>query len=294
MTELISGSQLDAWRRCNRLYHYAYDLQIAPIETPWPLAVGKAGHEMAATYYAARQLGAGHAEAAEQVQEQVSFNADILQKDPKVLHFALRTVGYYWAAIGAGQEALSIVDVEWPVQQERAGWTYAATLDLLVRTDGGELQVWDHRFLYDPYGPDMARLDSQLPRYVAAAMQATGEIITAGVRNMVSTAPMAALAKANRGRVKRIRVDFTPERLMIVGQETDRTAQQILAWRSLPLEMRGQLAGRTVIPGERYPACKTCPFFKLCIADGWGEDTTKMRAEQFGPSDYGYEEVATG
>ena len=294
MTEIISGTQLDHWRRCQRLYHYAHDLQLAPLEVPWPIAVGKAGHGMLATYYAGRQLGADHATAEAQVREQVGFEADILQRNPKVLGFALRSVGYYWASIGAGQESLSIVDVEMPVRQARDGWTYAATLDLLIRTAAGELEVWDHRFLYDPYTAAMARLDSQLPRYVTAASAATGELIGAGVRNMVSTAPEKELAKANRGRVKRIRVDITPTRQVIVGMETDRTAHQILAWRQLPLEVRAGAAVRTVIPGERYPACKTCPFFELCIADGWGEDTSTLRAEKFGPSDYGYEEVATG
>jgi PD-(D/E)XK nuclease superfamily protein len=293
MTEIVSGTQLDHWNRCQRLYYYAHDLQIAPIEVPWPLAVGKAGHVMLATYYNARQLGADHATAAEMVREQVSFEADIMQRDPKVLGFALRCVGYYWAKVGA-EDGLLIVGVEWPARQERDGWIYAATLDLLVRSaTTGELEVWDHRFLYDPYGPEMARLDSQLPRYITAASAVSGEIVRTGVRNMTSTAPEKELAKANRGRVRRVQVDTTPTRLMIVGSETDRTARQILAWRQLPLEVRAQ-ATRTVIPGERYPACKTCSFFNLCVADGWGEDTSKLRAEKFGPSDYGYEEVATG
>lgn len=291
MSEPISGTQLDHWRRCNRLYHYAHDRKIMPRELPWPLAVGRAGHEILAYYYQARQAGSPHEEAQQESRSWTSYGIDVLGHDPKVTGFALAVAGYYWATIGA-DPGWVYVAVEQEVRNERAGWTFVMTADLLAApAAGGDLEVWDHRFLYDPYPAAMVRADPQLPRYAAAVGPAMGTTVTRVVRNMISTAPIAALAKANRGRVRRVGVDLTPERMLTVQVETDRTAAEIVAWRGLDPAIRSQLAVRTFIPGERYPSCSTCSFFKLCTAEAWGEaGAAELQAKEYVPSDYGYQE----
>lgn len=288
MTELISGSQLDAWSRCQRLYYYSHDRRIAPKETGWPLALGRAGHSVLAAYYAELATGRGHAAAMEEAEGLAAWRMDVLGQDPKALGYIMPMVRYHWAAHATDVAAWEIIEVEAEYRVPRAGWTYVATIDLIVRDrTTRQLVVVDHRFLTSFYTRAMARHDPQMARYALAVRQALGEPVTLVIRNMISTEPLAAAAKANRGRTKRIPVELTQRRIEIVAGEAERTAHEILAWRQLPMASRGQLARRTVIVGDRYPSCATCEFVKLCQAEAWGEDTTQLEAAEYGPSDYG-------
>lgn len=288
MAELISGSQLDAWNRCQRLYHYAHDRRIAPIETSWPLALGRAGHSVLAAYYSTLQLGATHAEAVEEAEGNAAWRAEVLGQDQKALGYVMPRVRSYLAAYLADASRWQVLEVEREYRVERAGWTYIMTIDLVVAPSaGGQLVAVDHRFLMSFYTVAMARHDPQLPRYALAIEQATGSPVPTAVRNMISTHPNAMTSANQAARTKRVPVDLTPRRLEIVNIATERTAQEILAWRQLPMSSRAQLARRTEIPGDRYPSCQTCEFFTLCTAEGWGEDATDLEAREYGPSDYG-------
>jgi len=295
MVELISGSQLDDWRRCPRRYYYAHDLHIMPAETDWPLAVGTAGHSVLATYFAGLQLGMSHQEAAQDARSTAAWRADVLEPaSAKAILYALSLAERYWATYASDPSTFTVLAVEHPVRWPRGGWTFAGTIDLLVQREGGGgiPEVWDHRFLYDPYPAEQARLDPSLVRYALAYGAMMRRPIDVAARNMVSTAPEAALAKANRGRVKRVQTDITDARRQLVTREMDRTALEILAFRAQAPEYRPVAAVRTVIAGERYPACVTCPFVKLCTLEAWGEreKAAELKAEKFVPSDYGYQE----
>lgn len=290
MTELISGSMIDHWNRCQRLYFYSHDRLIAPLDTGWPLALGRAGHGVLASYYAALLGGAEHGAAREEAVSMAGWRAEVLGHDPKALGTVLPLIEWYWAAYAADATTWEVVGVELQVRAPMAGWTYVATVDLLVRDRvTEELIAVDHRFLVSFYTRAQARLDPQGPRYVTA-LRANGYEVTRFLRNLVGTQPVAASKRGQAERVKRIDLDFTARRLEIVGRETNTAAQQILAWRQLPVEVRPQLARRTVIPGDRYPSCKTCPFVELCEAEAWGEDdrAAELVATKFGPTDYSY------
>lgn len=287
MTPLISGSMIDHWRRCQRQYHYAHDRKIAPKETAWPLALGRAGHGVLASYYGQLQLGETHAAAVSEAVSMAGFRADVLGHDQKALGYVLPLIEYYWATHAEDWRKWEILGVEMEMRVERAGWTFIGTVDLLVREkDTAALAAVDHRFLTEFYTAAMARLDPQGPRYAIAA-RAAGWQVTRMIRNMVNTTPLSALAKVNKGRTKRVLLDLTQRRIEIVNAETERTAQQIVAWQTLPLESRAQLATRTVIPGARYPSCSTCPFLDLCTVESWGEDASELLAAKYGPTDYG-------
>lgn len=293
MSELISGSMIDHWNRCNRLYHYQHDRLIAPLDTDWPLALGRAGHGVLASYYSALQLGADHGAARDEAVSMAGWRAEVLGHDPKALGHILPLIEWYWAAHAGDAAAWEVLGVELQQRVPRDGWTYVATVDLLVRElSTGQIVAIDHRFLATFYTRAQARLDPQGPRYVSA-LRANGYEVTRFVRNLVGTQPVAASKRGQAERVKRIPLDFTARRLEIVARETGTAAQQILAWRQLPLEVRPQLAGRTVIPGDRYPSCKTCPFVELCEAEAWGEDdrAAELQATKFGPTDYSYAEA---
>jgi hypothetical protein len=291
VTELISGSMIDHWRRCQRQYHYAHDRKIAPRELPWPIALGRAGHGVLASYYSSLQGGAGHLEARQEALDMAGFRADILGHDQKALAIALPLVDYYWAVHAADAVRWEVLAVEHEVRVERGDWIFVATLDLAVREREpfGRVLVVDHRFLTEFYTYAMARLDPQLPRYVVALRQ-SGHPADDAVRNMISTKPVgASTAKADRGKVRRVPLEVTQRRLEIVNAETERTAREILAWRAIPEAARPSLAARTVLPGERWPSCKTCPFLDLCTAEAWGEteQAAELVATKYGPTDYG-------
>ena len=294
VTELISGSMIDTWRRCVRLYNYQYDRQIAPRETDWPLALGRAGHGVLASYYSSLQLGADHGAARDEAVSMAGWRAEVLGHDPKALGHILPLIEWYWAEHAGDASVWEVLGVELQVRVPQAGWEYVATVDLLVRDRRtGELIAVDHRFLVSFYTRAQARLDPQGARYVNA-LRATGHDLTRFTRNLIGTQPVAAAKRGQADRTKRIPLDFTARRLEIVQRETAGAAQQILAWRQIPVELRPQLAGRTVIPGDRYPSCKTCPFAELCEAEAWGEDdrAAELVATKFGPTDYSYAQEA--
>ncbi|HEU4347595.1 MAG TPA: PD-(D/E)XK nuclease family protein [Actinoplanes sp.] len=294
MSELISGSMIDHWLRCQRLYHYQHDRMIAPKETDWPLAVGRAGHGVLSAYYEALAISGNHREAREAALEMAGWRADVLGHDQKALAYVLPLIEYYWAVNAEDVLRWRIVEVEAEHRAPRAGWTLVGTSDLVVvDLATGDRVVIDHRFLMEFYTRAQARLDPQPVRY-ALLLRAAGQPVTHILRNMISTKPVSALPNAAKSeRVKRIPLELTERRAETVNRETERAAQQIVAWRSLPIEVRRATAARTVIPGVRYPSCKTCPYAELCEAEAWGEDETaaQIQATKFGPTDYGYQEA---
>jgi hypothetical protein len=294
VSELISGSQIDAWNRCQRKYHYAHDRKIAPRETSWPLAIGRAGHGVLASYYGALAAGLSHPEAVETAEGAASFKAAVLGHDEKALGHVMPLIRYAWAHWAEDAHRWQVLEVELERRIDRGDWTYIFTLDALVETRApmpkseipvGSTVAVDHRFLASFYTREMASHDPQLARYALGLRQSLGRPVVHTIRNMINSQPGGAVQRSSR--VKRVEVTLTQRRIEIVNGGTERTAQEIVAWRSLSMEARGILARRTEIPGDRYPSCATCEFFKLCRAEGWGEDTTELVAAEYGPTDYG-------
>jgi hypothetical protein len=273
---------IDHWNRCQRLYYYNHDLGLQPRELSYPIQRGRDGHAIFEAYYRARINGQDHAEAMSTTEGEISWRVNVLGQDRKSMVEAAGLVRYYWATTAEDGAKWEFIAAEHEKKIDFGNWTYVSTVDLLARerkTD--ELVIWDHRFLWEPYSKKMVAREPQLPRYALA-----NRPITRARRNMVSTKPLAQIAKANHGRVKRVDVAFTQRRLEIVNAEMQRTAQQILAWRQLPIESRGQLATRSVVPGDKLGSCEQCPMQKLCDAEAWGEDTSALLELEYVASDY--------
>jgi hypothetical protein len=172
--------------------------------------------------------------------------------------------GYYGDEIGSKYKILEVEkQYEVPLTEQS---TYALRIDLLVHNlESGEIELWDHKFIYDFWSEDKLNLSPQFPKYTGA-LRFNGVAIDRCVLNQLRYRQLKnptgdqlfkrTIQRPSDAKVKR----------SIYEQVT--ATQEILDWREMPIEERQKRAKRTLNP----MVCERCSMKALCMSEYDGND----------------------
>lgn len=279
----VSNSEVSAWNTCQRKYFYEYDLNLEPIKPSDAISRGILGHDILAAYYKARQAGMGHDEAVVDARRGLQ-RALAESNDLETVTDVDRILQGYWGYRGDEVKDFQVIQVEEmhevPLTTEAS---YVMRLDLLVRNmKTGELELWDHKFIYDFWDYDKVNLSGQFPKYIGA-LRFEGIPVDKCVLNQLRYRrlknPTATdLYKRTEDRPSQAKIKRALKEQILATQE-------ILAWREKTIEQRQEDARRVLNP----MLCKGCAFKNICQAEFDGNDLRFLvQSEYRTKTTYGY------
>lgn len=179
---ILTHSRLDAFQRCRRYHHNAYNLGVRPIPTD-DLYMGIVVHEGAATIHSGRTI----AEALADIQNAYATKIESTQTEDRVLQLAIECEKAVcllegWARRWSDSK-IQIVAVELSFNLSLTNpdtgkasqtYTFAGKIDAIVRLEDGRLAVYELKTMSDDLtiGSDYwktKQLDPQIARYLIAA-----------------------------------------------------------------------------------------------------------------------------
>ena len=289
-TVVISHSEVDSFLLCEQRHFYAFAGEgLEPKQFGDSLYRGIVGHEGMAAYYTALQEGSSKADAAEvglaacrkfglDPEAKFGILADL---STRILPMYFETVSPLW---DKGWKVLAVEKtfrLEVPTADRRL--VYPFKPDLIIADSAGNIQVVDHKFIYNFYQMDEINLLPQIPKYIGA-LRALGKPVSGGIYNMIRwRAVKDAGVDANYRREPfkpsnaRIRQAFT-QQVKIMRKIAELKERSVVDWQS------------EITRTQNSMICKSCSFRALCINDINGEDSTLMRKVEFRPNSYGYSE----
>lgn len=275
--KIISNTQVNTYNLCTQMHRYMYDEEIGPKFLPNPLYRGVVGHTALEAYYLVLMEGGT-------VDQALAAGLDVIRKElTKVvtetpgaydriellaqLDAVLRAYAAYYRV-----EPFKVLAVEKiytaPIVVDELA--YGLVLDLLIElTTGqfrGDIEVVDHKFVYNFKTSDELELNAQLPKYIKATRD-NGIPVARGMFNQIRY---------------RMLKDPDPKKIfMRVPARTSKAAIETI-WaeqRDTAIEIANNPA-----PPRRLlvdHVCKTCFYRQLCKAEMIGQDTTTMRDTLF-------------
>ena len=193
----VSHSRADGYLLCRRKDYYGYTLQLQRVSDGDAMALGSAGHKCLEALYRTvlaagttakeqkKALSAGYMAMHQQYLEIVKAGWED-RDDRMPLKELLRWyvelepfVSEGWIVKGVEQEFLLEYDSE---TQSR----FRFVIDLILEDPDGKTVIVDHKFLFDLYGPDVAAIQGQVPKYIGA-LRGLGHKAHYGIYNMLRT-----------------------------------------------------------------------------------------------------------
>lgn len=283
----ISNSEVTCWLSCRRQYRYAFLLELAPKETPEPLARGSIGHQFFEFYWRARMEGFNHEksvqagnEAFKNPVEQTSI--DVVMKTQFFCHRYINAheVEYTqrWKPLGVEQR------YDLPLTNSL---NMAIKYDLFLQdlqTDKN--YILDYKFAYDFWTPEDHDTNGQMPKYIAA-MQANEFKVDGGYLEEIRTRELGA-EKQKEARNLWRRTHYNPSyyRKQSVLKQHVGASLEIEQFRALPAEEQEAKALPVL---NKHGACKFCNFKNLCNSELEGAtDLSVAIRVGYQQSTYGY------
>lgn len=193
----VSHSRADGFLLCRRKDYYGYTLQLQRVSDGDAMALGSAGHKCLEALYSTvlaagttakaqkKAFGAGLKAMHEEYLKIVKAGWED-RDDRMPLKELLRWyvdlepfVSQGWIVKGVEQEFLLEYDSE---TESR----FRFVVDLIVEDPDGKIVIVDHKFLFDLYGPDVAAIQGQVPKYIGA-LRGLGHKAHYGIYNMLRT-----------------------------------------------------------------------------------------------------------
>lgn len=287
----ISNSEVTSWLSCRQMYYFAFFLNLAPKETPTPLARGTLGHAFFEKYIEARLNGAAHAnsiEHAAQVFPEALKNGVSVEVVLETKALCDRYMAHHkgwpeWELLGTEER------VDLKVTNEI---TIPIRYDLLVRDRAsGRVLLGDFKFTYDFWSPNDHSLNGQAPKYIAV-MQANGLQVDGGFLEEIRTRKLGK-EKANDTKNLWRRTSYYPSnarRRSALKQHIAASFEIIDYWNASEDEREA----RSVPVLNKHGACKFCNFTSLCSSKLDGKtDLSLDIATDFVDNTYGYNKTAT-
>lgn len=279
-----SNSEVGTFLTCKRKYLYEYDLNLTPIKQSEALNRGNIAHEVLAVYYKAMQDGVVHDDAVEAARKRLGMMLAEGKADLEMATDVDRILLGYWRYYGDESAKYEILAVEQaydiPLTDES---TYVLRLDLLLRNKvTNEVELWDHKVIYDFWSQDKLNLSGQFPKYVGA-LRFNGVSVDKCVLNQLRYRKMKTPSPTDLYR----RTEQLPSNAKIKRAlyEQVTATQEILAWRQHDLDDRNKRATRVLNPR----VCDLCNYKNLCQSEFDGGDIKFLVKTEFKQkSDYGY------
>lgn len=279
----VSNSEVSAWNLCERKYFYEYDLNLEPVKPSEALSRGVLGHEVLAVYYTHVMAGVAHAEAV-RLARGVLHEALAETGDLELITDLDRILQGYWDYYGDESAKYKVLRVEQdydvPLTSEA---TYVMRLDVLMKNlVTGDTELWDHKFVYDFWNSDKINLSGQFPKYTGA-LRFTGQDVDKCVLNQLRYRKMKAPAPTDL--YKRTTETPSTQKIKRALREQIGATQEILTWRTQPIEQRQEVARRVLNP----TVCGYCSFKNLCMAEFDGNDLRFLTQSEYRTkTKYGY------
>jgi len=283
----ISNSEVSTWLVCQRRYYYDFDLNLQPNNFTETINRGLLGHEVLAVYYKELQRGRDHDTAVDTARKFLGSFMHGGTYDLSIVLEVDRILQGYWA-YRQGDPNWRILHVE---DQFDLFFTeefeFSMRLDLLVQDmTTGEVILVDHKFVYDFWNQSDLALNPQLPKYIGA-LRVKGFKVDRAILNQLR---YRKLKESTPDRLF-VRENYTPSNNKVVRivREQIIASQEIVRWRQLPIEERGDRAKRIL----NKTVCRSCPAKLLCEQELDGSPLDYLIATEYKSRTYGYNEPST-
>jgi hypothetical protein len=283
MPALVSHSEVDTFNSCERKHLYSFGYRLEKKGTSDALYRGTTGHSVLRRYYNALSNGA-------LLQDAIDAGMDVLAEemskgDPAYgpLTYLYRLMPMYFDYYKDDYERFEVVAIEEEYRlQVTDELIYPFKPDFIVKDRRtGDLEVWDHKFVYNFFTVDEINLLGQLPKYIGA-LRALGIYITRGRYNEVRYRPLKEPTFTDLFR--REQVKPSTARIQRTFLEQLRQAEKIADVKAQGLDQWSELAPRVLSKSM----CGFCSFKMICTAEMNGSDTTLMQQVEYRPNTYGY------
>ena len=273
----MSHSEVESFTTCERRHYYAYGLKggLRKRTESSALVRGTIGHSLLAEYYQALKDGDEYDARLKRVGERLQYwvaqtDLDSYDRLNMLNELWNHLMKPYFRHFREDDENMEILGVETTYEVPVADDFYMKVIvDLVVRQPNVGIAVWDHKFVYDFYNPEIVDINPQLPKYLAV-IRSAGIPAAAAFYNELRY----RLTKENRERIElrfdRSRVAVTSNRIVKTMEEQLRAAKKIHYLRSLGLEEWE----RRVLRAANSMICERCPFTEICALDLNGDDKT--------------------
>jgi len=276
----ISNSEAACWLTCKRKYFYEFDLNLEPKVVGQALGRGVLLHDVLALYYERLKAGVSHNVAVVDARARLqTFMASLPMETVMEVDRLLQGYWNYYQ----GDKDWEILEVEksydLPLTEE---YEYALRLDLLVRVRStGAIVLVDHKTTYDFWSADDLDLNPQFPKYIGS-LRANGVAVDYALLNQIRT---RSIKNPDANDLFR-RVDYRPSRQKVANAIREQVIvnQEIVKHRSLPIEVRGNMATRVL----NKQICKYCDMKPLCMSEYDGGEIKHMVDNDYKQRTYGY------
>jgi len=261
---LISNSEVNTFLTCERKHYYSFRERLAGDGKSLGKALirGTVGHEALEGYYTAKQNGEDKHRCVGFMLELVDNNKDHypdLESDLDHLKEVLkRYVDTYW------YEPWKILEVESQHATsllDNSTVEYGMQLDLLVEVvsgrDKGQIQVIDHKFVYDFFSDREVLMNSQLIKYLYT-LRSNGINVRKGILNQIRYRELKNPLPSKMFR--RSPVVASDLKQMSYMEEYRKAAKKIWELTQLTEE---EHFNKTTMHLDKY-TCGKCPFAPLC------------------------------
>jgi len=284
MKPVISHSETDAFLTCEYRHYYAHVDSLEKIEKGSALTRGIIGHAAFEAFFKARQNNMPWMNAVNMV-TQVLTEHMMKTTDPKTIELlgqlAILVPGFL-EHFKSRIESWKVVAVEEEFRIKFEDFDFALKPDYFVREKNGEYALFDSKFTYDFYSPQLVQILPQLPKY-AGALKILGNPVDKAYYSFIRYRNLRDMSPGNIYQMTSINLNDTRVRSAVMEQIV--TARRILELKQLGPEEHK----KRIVHTSTKVNCQWCPFLDLCVAEVSGSDGKHIKRSLYQPNTYGYE-----
>jgi hypothetical protein len=286
----VSYSETSSYLLCQRKWEYGYGRSLKRVTESHSLAMGSGGHSILEAFYRVI-LAAGD----ELKPQQKAFDSALSAAREK--YDQLVKEGYQDADNKATLESM-LFEFYFPNEPfVKEGWRILAVekdfvidtvmdeeteetirtpfvIDLIALDPNGKTVVIDHKFIYEFYSYEDARLQPQIPLYIAG-LRGLGYRIDYGAYNMLRNRKIKEPNLSQR--VGWLELKPSTQRVQRTWIEQLDTAQQIIALSTLSESDRDTKMHRVA----NKMVCQSCSFKDLCMTELEGGNVSLMLRTEY-------------
>jgi hypothetical protein len=311
----VHNSEIGTYRTCTKKHDYRYRQHLIPKREDRPITFGLWWHRMQETYYAEGDWKIGWSEYKKLYDKLFDEERESLDKGKEPLPLQLsRLMQSYLDNYGIEDERWTVIAVEWEWKIDYVHPTLGLVhlggrIDLIMRDENGLIWVWDHKSTTSiPDRGAFHAMDPQLTLYPWAYEQITGESVAGVLYNYAVSKPPTIPTMTQKGEVSKVAIttDWRTARDFLIanGKDPDnysgwlnelRAKNELFERMTLPRSSRvtKQILDEAVqvaiaiesgLPPTRNigrMTCDGCRYQKLCRAELFGLDTSRMRRQEY-------------
>ena len=297
----ISNSEVSTWLSCERMWVFAFGMDLAPADLSKPLARGVLGH-LYFEYYVKHRIENGAA------LHSPTAHAEAMQYAQKAFKEAMET----------GTDVALVMETQFLVERYmnfHEGWPYREllgseqrldlqltdTLNLPTRYDlysrdirTNKYRIEDYKFTYDFWSERDHDVNGQMPKYIAV-MKAAGMRVDEGNLIQIRTRPLGAEKSADAKNLWR-ETRYVPSlaRVRAMLKQHVQASHEIEKFRNenvLPEEM----LDAAIALYNKHGSCRYCNFADLCnsVTEGASDLSVNIRTS-YTKNSYGYADMPAG